>query len=72
MTATIARASFSLIELVVATLDMPRQLCPRQGDFAIFPERPISAACLVLAAVLTAPLMPALACRRSRVVTDQT
>ena len=53
--------------------NLRKSLILSQGDFAIFLERPISAACLVLAAAaLTAPLMPALARRRSRVVTDQT
>jgi putative tricarboxylic transport membrane protein len=53
--------------------NLRKSLLLSQGDFAIFLERPISAACLVLAAAaLIAPLMPALARQRSRVARDQT
>ena len=53
--------------------NLRKSLILSQGDFAIFLERPISAACLVLAAAaLTAPLLPTLARQRSRVATDQT
>jgi hypothetical protein len=42
------------------------------GDFAIFISRPISATCLVLAlAALAAPLLPALARRRTALATSQ-
>jgi putative tricarboxylic transport membrane protein len=53
--------------------NLRKSLILSQGDFAIFLERPISAVCLGLAAVaLLAPLLPALARRRSRFATEQT
>jgi putative tricarboxylic transport membrane protein len=53
--------------------NLRKSLILSQGDFTIFLERPISAVCLVLAAVaLLAPLLPALARRRSRFATEQT
>jgi len=51
----------------------PAPLILSQGDFTVFLVRPISAACLALAAVaLLAPLLTALARRRSRFATEQT
>ena len=53
--------------------NLRKSLILSHGDFTIFIERPISATCLVLAAVaLAAPLLPALARRRARVAMDQT
>jgi putative tricarboxylic transport membrane protein len=53
--------------------NLRKSLILSHGDFTIFIERPISATCLVLAAVaLAAPLLPALARRRARVAIDQT
>jgi putative tricarboxylic transport membrane protein len=47
--------------------NLRKALILSQGDFTIFVERPISAVCLLLAAaVLAAPLLPALARRRDR------
>jgi putative tricarboxylic transport membrane protein len=52
--------------------NLRKSLILSQGDFTIFLERPISAVCLVLAAVaLLVPLLPALARRRSRFATEQ-
>jgi len=53
--------------------NLRKSLILSQGDFTVFLERPISAVCLLLAAVaLLAPLFPALARRRSRFATEQT
>jgi len=53
--------------------NLRKSLILSQGDFTVFFERPISAVCLLLAAVaLLAPLLPALARRRSRFATEQT
>jgi putative tricarboxylic transport membrane protein len=53
--------------------NLRKSLILSHGDFTIFVERPISATCLVLAAAaLAAPLLPALARRRTRLATDQT
>ncbi|HJU32755.1 MAG TPA: tripartite tricarboxylate transporter permease, partial [Hyphomicrobiaceae bacterium] len=53
--------------------NLRKSLILSHGDFAVFLERPISAACLVLAgAALLAPLLPGLARRRERLATDQT
>jgi putative tricarboxylic transport membrane protein len=53
--------------------NLRKALILSHGDFTIFIERPISAVCLVLAAAaLAAPLLPALARRRTRVAADQT
>jgi putative tricarboxylic transport membrane protein len=53
--------------------NLRKSLILSHGDFMIFLDRPISATCLVLAAAaLLAPLLPALARRRSRVALDQT
>jgi putative tricarboxylic transport membrane protein len=53
--------------------NLRKSLILSQGDFVIFMERPISAACLVLAAAaLIVPMLPALARRRARVAMDQT
>jgi putative tricarboxylic transport membrane protein len=53
--------------------NLRKSLILSQGDFTVFLERPISAVCLLLATVaLLAPLLPALARRRSRFATEQT
>jgi putative tricarboxylic transport membrane protein len=53
--------------------NLRKSLILSHGDFTIFVERPISATCLVLAAAaLLAPLLPALARKRSNVALDQT
>jgi putative tricarboxylic transport membrane protein len=53
--------------------NLRKSLILSHGDFTIFFERPISATCLVLAAAaLLAPLLPALARKRSNVALDQT
>jgi putative tricarboxylic transport membrane protein len=53
--------------------NLRKSLILSHGDFTIFVERPISAVCLLLAAVaLIAPLLPTLARRRARLATDQT
>ena len=53
--------------------NLRKSLILSHGEFGIFIERPISAVCLVLAAVaLIAPLLPNLARRRERLATDQT
>jgi putative tricarboxylic transport membrane protein len=53
--------------------NLRKSLILSQGDFTVFLERPISAVCLILAAVaLLAPLVPALARRRARFATEQT
>ena len=52
--------------------NLRKSLILSQGDFTFFIERPISAVCLALAAaVLVAPLLPALARRRARLAMDQ-
>ena len=53
--------------------NLRKSLILSQGNFTVFLERPISAVCLVLAAVaLLAPLLPALARRRTSFATEQT
>jgi len=53
--------------------NLRKSLILSHGDFTIFIERPISAACMVLAAAaLAAPLLPALARRRARIAANQT
>jgi putative tricarboxylic transport membrane protein len=53
--------------------NLRKSLILSQGNFAIFVERPISAACLILAAIaLAAPLLPSLARQRARVAMDET
>ena len=52
--------------------NLRKSLILSQGDFTIFIERPISAACMALAAAaLAAPLLPALARRRARIAAEQ-
>jgi putative tricarboxylic transport membrane protein len=52
--------------------NLRKSLMLSQGDFTIFVEKPISAVCLVLAAVaLAAPLLPALSRRRARLATGE-
>jgi putative tricarboxylic transport membrane protein len=52
--------------------NLRKSLILSHGEFSIFFERPISAACLVLAAAaLLTPLLPALAKRRTRVALDE-
>jgi putative tricarboxylic transport membrane protein len=52
--------------------NLRKSLILAQGDFSIFVSRPISATCLLLAALaLSAPLLPALARQRTRVAADQ-
>jgi putative tricarboxylic transport membrane protein len=52
--------------------NLRKALILSQGDFTIFIEKPISAVCLLLAAaVLAAPLLPALARRRDGLATSQ-
>jgi putative tricarboxylic transport membrane protein len=52
--------------------NLRKSLILSHGDFAIFISRPISATCLVLAlAALAAPLLPALARRRTDLATSQ-
>ena len=51
--------------------NLRRALILSHGDFTTFIERPISAACLALAAaVLLAPLLPALVRRRKAIALD--
>jgi putative tricarboxylic transport membrane protein len=53
--------------------NLRKSLILSHGEFMIFLERPISAACLVLAAIaLLAPLVPNFARRREKLATDQT
>ncbi len=53
--------------------NLRKSLILSRGDFTIFVERPISAACLVLAVLaLVAPLLPALSRQRARAALDQT
>ena len=53
--------------------NLRKSLILSRGDFWTFLERPISAVCLVLAAlILLTPLLPALARRRARLVVDET
>jgi putative tricarboxylic transport membrane protein len=53
--------------------NLRKSLILSHGDFTIFIERPISTACLVLAAAaLAAPLMPALARRRAKISAEPT
>jgi putative tricarboxylic transport membrane protein len=52
--------------------NLRKSLILSHGDFAIFVERPISAACLAVAAfALLAPLLPALGRQRTRAALDQ-
>jgi len=52
--------------------NLRKSLILSHGGFTIFFDRPISATCLLLAAAaLAAPLLPALARRRSRLAADQ-
>jgi putative tricarboxylic transport membrane protein len=52
--------------------NLRKSLILSQGDFTFFVEKPISAVCLALAAaVLAAPILPALARRRNRLATSQ-
>jgi putative tricarboxylic transport membrane protein len=53
--------------------NLRKSLILSHGDFMFFIERPISAACLALAAAaLAAPLLPALARRRAKIAAEQT
>jgi putative tricarboxylic transport membrane protein len=52
--------------------NLRKSLILSQGDFWIFIERPISLACLVVAAaMMIVPLLPALRARREAVALDQ-
>jgi putative tricarboxylic transport membrane protein len=52
--------------------NLRKSLILSQGDLMTFIERPISAACLVLAAILLiAPLLPALRRKREMVALDE-
>jgi putative tricarboxylic transport membrane protein len=52
--------------------NLRKSLILSQGDFSIFIQKPISAACLAFAAlVLMAPLLPALSRRREAIALDK-